>query len=334
MTEVVRAVIAGTGSCLPEKVLSNEDLEKMVDTSDEWITTRTGIKTRYVVAEGSQTCSDLAAEAGRRALEDASMAPEELDLIIVGTFTGDRPLPATACFVQHKIGAVNAGAFDLAAACSGFVYGMSCAWGLIRAGIYDKVLVIGAEVLTAFTDYEDRASCILFGDGAGAVVLVADPDASESNRGIISCQLGADGSQADTMTILAGGSAKPIDVEALAAREQYIRVHGREVFKFAANKMQELILSDLERCGLSYRDVTLVVPHQVNTRILKFAAEKCKLPSEKMYVNIDRVGNTSAASVPIAMDEANRKGLLNPGDVVVLVAFGGGLTWASMVLRW
>lgn len=332
MTETVRAVIAGTGSYLPEKILSNQDFEKMVDTTDEWITTRTGIKTRHIVKDG-ELCSDMAAEASRRALENAGISAEELDLVMVATFTGDQPLPATACLVQHKIGAVHAGAFDVAAACSGFVYTLSCAWGMIRSGIYRKILVVGSEVLSAFADYQDRGSCILFGDGAGAVVLVAG-EGTEENRGIMTCQLGADGSLAEMMTIPAGGSAKPASAATLEAREHCIRIRGREVFKFAAGKMQELILSDLERCGLTYRDVTLVVPHQVNTRILDFAAQKCNLPPEKMFVNIDRVGNTSAASVPIALDEANRKGLLKPGDVVVLVAFGGGLTWASMVLRW
>jgi len=332
MTEAVRAVIAGTGSYLPEKILSNQDFEKMVDTSDEWIITRTGIKTRHIAGEG-ETCSDMGAEAGRRALLSAGVKPEELDLVIVATFTGDRVLPATACLVQAKLGAVNAGAFDVAAACSGFVYSLSCAWGLIRGGVYKKILVVGAEVLSAFTDYQDRGSCILFGDGAGAVVLVAD-EGNESKRGIMTCRLGADGSQADMMTIPAGGSEKPISAETLEKREQYMRIRGREVFKFAASKMQELIQSDLERCGLTYRDVSMVVPHQVNTRILDFAAEKCNLPAEKMFVNIDRVGNTSAASVPIALDEANRKGLLKPEDGVGLIAFGGGLSWASIVLRW
>lgn len=332
MKEPVRAIIAGTGSCLPEKLLSNSDLERMLETTDEWITTRTGIKQRHVVANGTK-CSDLASEAGRRALADAGVKPEELDLIIVGTFTGDRPLPATACVVQANLGAVNAGAFDLSAACSGFVYAMATAWGMIRSGVFRKILVIGSDVLSAFTDYTDRTSCILFGDGAGAAVLVAD-EQEQSNRGIMSCQLGADGRQAEMMTVPAGGSEKPASAETVQGREHYMRLRGREVFKFAANKMQELILTNLEKCGLTYRDVTLVIPHQVNNRILSFAAEKCNLPMEKMYVNIDQVGNTSAASVPVALDEANRKGLLKPGDVVVLVAFGGGLTWASMVLRW
>ncbi len=326
----IRAVITGTGSFLPARVLTNADLEKMVDTSDEWITTRTGIKERRLV-QPPLTCSDMGAEAGKLAIKDAGLRFEDIDLVIAATFTGDRPLPATACFIQDKVGAVNVGAFDLAAACSGFVYGASCAWGLIAAGIHRNILVIGAEVLSAFTDYTDRTSCILFGDGAGAAVIQAVED---DGRGILTCELGADGSQADMMTIQAGGSEIPITAGELDDHRRYMTIRGQEVFKFAANKMQELIHKSLEECDLTIDDVKLVVPHQVNTRILKFAATKLRLPKEKMYVNIDRVGNTSAASIPIALDEANRRGLLEKGDVVVLVAFGGGLTWASMVLRW
>ena len=327
----IRALITGTGSYLPEKVLTNEDLEKLVDTSDEWIVKRTGIKTRRI-ADDDETTSDMAARAAEQALSNAGVDAKEVDLIIMGTFTGDRPLPATACILQHKIGAVNAGAFDLAAACSGFVYAMSCAWGFIKSGIYKTILVLGAEKLTAFTDYTDRTSCILFGDGAGAAVVQADTSAGD--RGILSCHLGADGSGADLMTIYAGGSELVTTEETLAERRQYMTIQGREVFKFAANKMKEEVALTVERCGLSMDDIKLVVPHQVNTRILDFAAAKLRLPTEKMYTNIDRVANTSAASVPIALDEANAKGLLVPGDVVVLVGFGGGLTWASMALRW
>jgi 3-oxoacyl-[acyl-carrier-protein] synthase-3 len=233
--------------------------------------------------------------------------------------------------VQHKIGAVNAGAFDLAAACSGFVYSLASAWGYVSGGIYRNILVIGADHLSAFTDYTDRGSCILFGDGAGAVILQADTD---THRGILTCELGSDGSMADMMTVFAGGSQCRTSEETVKARKHYMTIRGREVFKFAANKMQELVKSSLEKCNLTIDDVKLVVPHQVNSRILDFAAEKMGLPPEKMFVNIDRYGNTSAASVPIALDEANRKGLLQKGDILVLVAFGGGLTWASMVLRW
>ncbi|HUW57052.1 MAG TPA: beta-ketoacyl-ACP synthase III [Planctomycetota bacterium] len=331
MASNLRAVVTGTGSFLPDKILSNQDFERMVDTSDEWITTRTGIKTRHVAEEG-MTCSDLAAAAGRRALEDAGVKSKDIDLVIVGTFTGDRPLPACACFVQTKLGLVNAGAYDVAAACSGFIYAMACAWGFVTAGIYRNILVIGADHLSAFTDYTDRTSCILFGDGAGAAVVQAADD--DTDRGILTCTLGADGSGADLMTIFAGGSEMPTSETTVKERRHYMTIRGREVFKFAALKMQELVRESLKACKLTIDDVKLVVPHQVNTRILDFAAEKLKLPKEKMYVNIDRTGNTSAASIPIALDEAVRDGLVEKGDLVVLVAFGGGLTWASMVLRW
>jgi len=331
MASGIRAVVNGMGSFLPEKILTNQDFERMVDTTDEWITTRTGIKTRHI-ADNGLTTSDMATTAGKRALEAARLDPKDVDLIIVATFTGDRPLPATACFVQTKIGATNAGAFDLAAACSGFVYAMATAWGYVRSGIYRNILVIGADHLSAFTDYADRSSCILFGDGAGAAVVQAEKSGTE--RGILTCSLRADGSGADLMTIPAGGSELHTSDETVRKRQHYITVHGREVFKFAALKMQELVNDSLKACRLTIDDVKLVVPHQVNTRILDFAAEKLNLPKEKMYVNIDRIANTSAASIPIALDEASRSGFLEKGDVVVLVAFGGGLTWASMVLRW
>ncbi|KPJ58031.1 MAG: 3-oxoacyl-ACP synthase [Planctomycetes bacterium DG_58] len=331
MTGDIRAVITGTGSFLPDKILTNEDFERMVDTSDEWITTRTGIKTRHI-ADGGMTTSDMASAAGKRALRDAGVKPKDVELVIVATFTGDRPLPACACFVQEKLGLENAGAFDLAAACSGFVYGTASAWGLIASGIYRNILVIGADHLSAFTDYTDRTSCILFGDGAGAALVQAAPN--ETERGILTCSLGADGGGADMMTVYAGGSELPTSEETVRNRRHYMVIRGREVFKFAALKMQELVKASVEACHLTIDDVKLVVPHQVNTRILNFAAEKLGLPKEKLYVNIDRVANTSAASIPIALDEAAQAGMIETGDVIVLVAFGGGLTWASMVLRW
>jgi len=327
----IRAVIAGVGSFVPDKILTNEDLERMVDTSDEWITTRTGIKTRHIAEEG-MTCSDMAAAAGEEALEDAGVKPKDIDLLIVATFTGDRPLPAAACFVQHKLGLPHAGAFDLAAACSGFVYGMACAQAFIVGGLYKNILVIGVDHLSSFTDYTDRASCILFGDGAGAAVVQAD--ASGAEQGILTFELGADGSGADLMTVYAGGSELGTTEETLRKRQHYMTIRGREVFKFAALKMQELVKKSLKACKLTIDDVKLVVPHQVNTRILDFAAEKLKLPKDKMYVNIDRLANTSAASIPLALAEAMGRGLIQAGDIIVLVAFGGGLTWASMVVRW
>ena len=331
MPSDIRAVVSGTGSFVPDKLLTNADLERLVETSDDWITTRTGIKTRHV-ADNGMTTSDMAAAAGKRAIENSGVDPKDIGLLIVATFTGDRPLPSTACIVQNKLGLPNAGAFDLAAACSGFVYALSCGWGFVSSGLYKHVLVIGADHLTRFTDYTDRSSCILFGDGAGAAVLSAAAAAEKS--GILACELGADGSGADLMTIFAGGSELGTTEETLKARKHYMTIRGKEVFKFAAAKMQEMITKSLETCGLTISDVKLVVPHQVNSRILDFAAEKLSLPKEKMFVNIDRMGNTSAASIPIALDEARRAGLIQKGDIIVFVAFGGGLTWASMVVRW
>ena len=333
----IRAVIAGTGSFVPEKVLTNEDFARMVDTSDEWITTRTGIKTRHI-ADNGMTTSDMAVEAGRRALADAGVAPEEVDLVILGTFTGDRPLPATACRVQHKLGLTKAAAFDVAAACSGFLYSLAAGRSFILSGMYRTVLVIGADHLSRFTDYTDRASCILFGDGAGSALLKAAPTLGPEGKtgasGILACELGADGSGYELMTVPAGGSEMGSTEETVKGRRHFMAIHGKEVFKFAAVKMQELVQRAVASCGLTIDDVKLVVPHQVNTRILDFAAQKLNLPKEKMFVNIDRMGNTSAASVPMALDEARRAGLIRKGDVVVLVAFGGGLTWASAVVRW
>jgi len=325
-------IITGTGRYLPEKVFSNADFERMpdIDTSDEWIQTRTGICERRVV-DDSIASSDLAIRAAEIALEKAGKGPEVLDLIIVCTITPDTLLPACACYVQDKLGAKNAGAFDLVAACSGFVYGMSVASGFIRSGGMKTVLVIGAECLTKITNYKDRSSCILFGDGAGAAVLEG---AEGDTSGLIGFKLGADGSGADFMITPAGGSRQPTTHETIDQRLHYMKIRGREVFKFAVNKMVELIQALLNENNLTIDEVRLVIPHQVNYRILSFAAQKLNMPMEKMYINIDRYGNTSAASIPIALDEALEKGLIKKGDLIALVAFGGGLTWGSCFIRW
>ena len=325
-----RVTFLGTGSCVPERVLTNFDLEKMVDTSDEWIVSRTGIHERRIV-DDNVASSDLGAEAARKALEDAHIRPEELDLVIVSTITPDTILPACACWLQEKIGAKRAGAFDITAACSGFIYGISVAAQFISTGSARNVLVVGTECLSKITDYTDRSSCILFGDGAGAAVLAPSEN---DQHAILDLILGADGSGGELMILPAGGSRVPISHKALDERLHYMKIRGKEVFKFAVLKMVELVEVSVKRAGLRLEDVKLVVPHQVNTRILASAAEKLGLPFEKVYVNIDRYGNTSAASIPIALDEARREGLINPGDLVVLVAFGGGLTWASCVIRW
>ncbi|MCD6406006.1 MAG: ketoacyl-ACP synthase III [Planctomycetes bacterium] len=322
--------ISGTGSFLPEKVLTNHDLEKMVDTSDEWITTRTGIKERHIAADDVAT-SDLAAEASRRALEDAGLTPEDIDLIIVATITPDTPLPSCACWLQAKIGALNAGALDVSAACSGFVYGANIAWQFVRTGVYDNVLVIGAETLSKFTNWEDRTSCILFGDGAGAAVFSPSDDAASE---ILYGTMGADGRGAEIMITPAGGSRKPASQETVDNKEHCMVVRGRETYKFAVQKMADLVADGLEKVGLTSDQLRWIIPHQVNIRILEAAVKRLGIPLDDIYINIDRVGNTSAASVPIALDEASRKGLLKRGDNIALVAFGGGLSWASMMLRW
>ena len=330
MAEIRKVGVAGTGSYVPARILSNFDLEGMVDTSDEWITTRTGITERRIAA-ADEACSDLALEAVRRALDDAKTSPEELDLLIVGTITADKPLPSAACYVQEKIGAKNAACFDLAAACSGFIYGMASGWQFVGSGMMDKVAVVGSEVLSRVTDYEDRASCILFGDGAGAAILAP---AREGYGEILYSHLGADGSGAELMQTPAGGSLKPASHETVEGREHFMRIRGREVFKFAVETMRRLVADAMEQCNLKSEDVKLVVPHQVNFRIIESAVKKLDIPLERVYINIDRYGNTSAASVPIALDEARKEGLVGSGDHVILVSFGGGLTWASMVIRW
>ncbi len=330
MSSTLRAVITGTGACLPSKVMTNADFEKIVDTSDEWITTRTGIKERRI-AEPDQACSDLCAEAGKQAIENAGLKPEDIDLLIVATVTPDHFFPSTACRAQAKIGCLNAGAFDLLAACSGFCYGLNLAACQIATGAARRVLVVGSEILSKFVDYTDRTSCILFGDGAGAAVLEG---VAEDGRGFVYGNMGADGRGGDMMILPAGGSALPASHETVDNRQHYIKLRGREVFRFAVNKMAELIVDAAEKCRIDVSDIALVVPHQVNTRIIVPAAEKAGISQEKVFVNIDRYGNTSGASAAIALHEANMEGRLQPGDLVVLVAFGGGLTWSSAVLRW
>ncbi|KPJ60633.1 MAG: 3-oxoacyl-ACP synthase [Planctomycetes bacterium DG_23] len=329
MLKPTGVTFAGTGSFVPEKIMSNQDLEKMVDTSDEWIRTRTGIKERRLISDGAAT-SDLAYEASRRALEAAKIKPEDLDLIIVGTITPDYFFPSTACILQNRLGANGSGAFDLLAACSGFIYGVSAASEYLARGSCKTALIVGAEALSTFTDYTDRGSCVLFGDGAGAAVLVK----TDEPRGVLYTTLGADGSGAEYMILPAGGSRLPASHQTVDRRLHYMKIRGRETFKFAVTKMQDLLVEAIERLEIAVNDIALVIPHQVNIRILDAAAKKIHLPKEKMYINIDRYGNTSAASVPIALDEANREGRLSPGDIVILVAFGGGLTWASAVIRW
>ncbi|QXM05886.1 beta-ketoacyl-ACP synthase III [Crassaminicella indica] len=330
MQNKLRSVgILGTGSYLPEKVLTNYDLEKMVDTSHEWIVKRTGIEQRHIADENTAT-SDLATKAALRALEDAGVLPEEIDLIIVATVTPDMSLPATACIVQKNIGAMNAAAFDLEAACSGFLYGMTVGQQFIATGMYDKILVIGAETLSKIVDWTDRGTCILFGDGAGAVVL----GPTEDGMGILSMTMGADGEGGKFLFTPAGGSRMPASVDTVKEKLHYLKMDGSEVFKFAVRIMGKAAKEVIEKSGNNIEDIDYLVPHQANIRIVNSAAKKLKLDMEKVYVNLDKIANTSAASVPIALDEAVKMGKIKKGDLVVMVGFGGGLTWGASAIRW
>lgn len=329
MCEKIAAGILGTGSYVPEKVLTNFDLEKMVDTSDEWITTRTGIKERRI-ADSSQATSDLATKAAKKALEDAKVDPSEIDMIIVATVTSDMNFPSTACIVQANLGAANAAAFDISVGCSGFIYGLAIAQQFVETGMYNKILVIGAETLSKIINWKDRNTCVLFGDGAGAVVV----GRVESGYGILSSYLGADGTGGKHLYMPAGGSRMPASEETVKKNLHTIFMEGQEVFKFAVKVMDSATIEALNRCGLKPEDIDMLIPHQANTRIIEAARKRLKLSNDKVYINLDKYGNTSAASVAIALDEAYRKGLIKKGDVILTVAFGAGLTWASSVIRW
>jgi len=329
-TEHGRVVaITGTGSYLPERVLTNADLEKMVETTDEWIQTRTGIRERRIAAEGEAT-SDMAAAAASRALAAAGLAPEELDMIVVGTLTPDMIFPNTACFVQQKIGARKAFCLDLEAACSGFVYGLETARHFVAAGTARNALVIGAEKLSCVTDWEDRATCVLFGDGAGAVVL----QPRSEGRGILGSVMGSDGSLAHLLNLPGGGSRHPVSRKTLEDRLHYMKMTGNEVFKHAVRCMTAAGQSVLHRYGVSMEQVAWVIPHQANRRIIDAIAERFDGAGAKFIVNLDRVGNVSAASIPLALDEAVRAGRIRRGDLLLLIAFGGGFTWGATLLEW
>lgn len=329
MPELKRVSIVGNGSCVPDKVLDNAYFEKIVDTSDEWITTRTGIKERRAV-EPDVVTSDLATTAALKALESAKITPDQLDLIIVGTVTPDHPFPSTACYVQKNIGASNAAAFDISAACSGFMYSLTVGYKMVSTGSYKNALVIGADILTKITDYTDRASCVLFGDGAGAVIMQPNNLGHE----VIYTYMGADGTGADVMVQPAGGSRNPASHKTVDERLHYMKLRGREIYKFAVIKMADLVADAAKQCNIKVADIALIVPHQVNQRILEAAAERLNISMDKIFVNIHKYGNTAAASAAIAFDEASRSGKLKKGDYVVLVAFGGGLTWGVTVLKW
>jgi len=317
------------GFSVPERKLTNADLEKMVETSDEWITQRTGVKERRIVSDG-QTTATLATEAAKKAIADAGIKPNQLDMIICSTITPEMPCPATACFVQNSLGAGTIPAFDISAACSGFVYGVTVGSQFIETGKCKRILVIGAEVLSRITDYEDRGSCILFGDAAGAVVL--EPT-NEPDKGVLYNVIHTDGSGWDFIHLPGGGTRTPASAQSVDDRQHYLKMRGRDVYKFAVEKMQWLLGDCMEKCNLKAEDVDLVVPHQVNYRIMKSAAEKYDFPMEKIYINIDRFGNTSAASIPVALAEAYEAGKIKPGATVLMIAFGAGLTWGGMVVK-
>ena len=320
--------IIGTGSALPERILTNLDLEKMVDTTDEWIITRTGIKTRRIAGQG-ETTSKLASRAALKALEMAGLAPLDLDCIIVGTITPDMTMPSCACLVQKELGASKAFAFDLNAACSGFLYGLDVADKYIRANPAMKILVIGAETLSTRVNWQDRNTCVLFGDGAGACVVTGNND----GRGCLGSRLFADGSLWELLHMEAAPSRNP-ELQRPAHDGSYIKMVGREVFRNAVRAMADAIHQVLAQEGFEIGQVGLIIPHQANIRILRSLAEHLSVPMEKVYVNVDKYGNTSAATIPVAIDEANRTGRLREGDLLLLCSFGGGFTWGATLIRW
>lgn len=326
---MTRTVVLGTGSFAPEKILTNHHLEKMVDTSDDWIKERTGISERHIAESGVAT-SDLAVEAAKRAMEAAGTSVSELDLILVATVTPDTFFPATSCIVQDKLGAKGAVAFDISAACSGFIFAISTADAFIRSGVYKRVLVIGAETLSKITDWTDRNTCVLFGDGAGAVVL----GPGEDDRGVLSTHLHTDGSMGDLLFMPGGGSKYPASCWSVGQRLHFIKMRGNETFKIAVRALEDVVMEAINHNGIKPSDIDVLVPHQANLRIIQATAKRLKMPMEKVVVTIDRYGNTSAASVPMALDEAVRDGRIKKGSLVMLEAFGGGLSWASALIRW
>jgi len=321
--------IASIGAYVPPKILTNNDLEKMVDTTDEWITTRTGIKERRI-AEDWQASSDLAIQAAQLALANANLEAKELDLIIVCGVTFDYPFPATACILQDRLGAVKAGAMDIEAGCTGFIYSLSVAYSYIATGTYDNVLVVGSDVLSKVTDWQDRSSCILFGDAAGAAVVTPFQGQGE----LLNFYLRSDGSRTNDLFIPAGGSRNPPSHKTVEERLHYMKLNGPEVFRLAVRVIEDAVLSVLEKANLSKEDIALLIPHQANIRIINTAARNLGIPQEKFFVNVDRYGNTSAASVPLAFYEALSEGRIRKGDYIILVGFGDGLTWGASLVRW
>jgi 3-oxoacyl-[acyl-carrier-protein] synthase-3 len=326
----MRGAIVGTGRGVPEKKLTNADLEKMVDTSDEWILARTGIKERRVAAEG-EALSDFAIPAAQSALEMAGVEGSEVDLVICATVCPDQVFPATSTVIQHAIGASDAAAFDVSAACTGFIYALGIAQRFIESGASKTAVVVGGEVLTKFVDWTDRQTCVLFGDGAGAVVLKAVED---EEAGILSVSMHSDGSLGDLIFRPGGGSLNPPSVETTERGLDFIKMRGNETFKIAVRSLAEVSNQALEECDLEHEDVSWFIPHQANLRIINAVGQRLEIPDGRTYVNIERYGNTSAASIPIALDELNRDGKISSGDVLLFSAFGAGLTWGASVVRW
>ena len=328
MIPTPKSMIAGTGMAAPSQVLSNHDLEKTVETNDQWIRERTGIERRHILEKG-RTNSDLAAEAGIQALGDAGIRAEELDCILIATISGNSPFPATACHVQAKLGAVHAAAFDISAACSGFIYGLTLADSLIRSGTFQKILVIGSEVLSRITDWSDRSTCVLFGDGAGAAVVVP----SDGKKGILTSYIRSDGSLAGLLHMPAGGTSLPASHDTVDQHLHFIKMEGREVFKHAVRTMVDAARHSLKQAKLRPEDIDFLIPHQANVRIIDAIAERMHLSRENVCVNVNEYGNTSSASIPIALDEARKDGRIREGSRCLLVAFGGGFTWASCIIQ-
>ena len=323
-------VISGTGSYVPERVVTNADLEKIVDTSDEWIFERSGIRRRHLAADGEHT-SDMALQASLRALENAGLKAQDIDLVVLTTVNPDMPFPSTACILQGKLGIRNnIPCFDLEAACSGFVYGVEVAARMMQSGMYRHALVVSSEKMSCMVDWKDRATCVLFGDGAGAVVLSAS---DEPDTGILGSVLGADGSDTEILYMPAGGSAMPSSLETVKNGLHTVKMNGRELFKKAVHIMQEKALEVLDLCGVGVDELSLLIPHQANARIIESVAKRMKIPSDKVYVNIADYANTSSASIPIALDEVMRSGRLRKGEKILLVAFGAGLTWGATLIR-
>ncbi len=326
----ISAKMAGIGCYVPETILTNADFEKIVDTSDEWITTRTGIKTRHVVGKSGEATSDMSIKAAKRALADAGMTAEELDLIIVGTVTPDMKTPSTATLVQKALGASNAAAMDVNAACVGYIYALTTARAYVLAGMARTVLVVGCETLTSITNYKDRGTCVLFGDGAGAAIVKR---VDEPGVGILATHIAANGNHTDLLFVKSGGSRNPLTAENILDEGKYLYMNGSEIFKHAVRLMQDAAEKVIAEAGYKPEDVSLFIPHQANIRIIHSLAKRLQIPEEKLFINIQKYGNTSAASIGIAMVEAKQQGRLKPGDLALLVSFGGGLVWGAALVR-